>query len=373
MGWSLRIGTLFGTEVRVHATFALLILWIALAALMAGGPAAALVNVGFVLALFLCVLAHEFGHVLTARHFGISTPDITLLPIGGMARLERMPEAPGQEIAVALAGPAVNVVIWAALTLGLGAEARLDSLAAIDDPAAGFWARLASVNLFLALFNLLPAFPMDGGRVLRAALAAVTERPRATRIAARTGQGLAFVLGLAGLMAGNPLLVLIGVFVFIAAGAENADVALQEAARDLLARDAMITRFEALAPDDSLEAAAAALIRTTQHEFPVLDPQRQPLGILTRQALFAALRGSGGGAGGGAGGQVSDVMTPGLPVVGLRAPLMQALAPLRAAAPAVGVLDADGRLLGYITAENIGEMMILRTGASRPAARHERT
>src|SRR6056297_3833469 len=136
MSWSFSIGTLLGSELRVHATFLLLLAWIGTAAWVSGGPAAALVNVAFVLALFACVVAHEFGHALMARRYGVHTPDITLLPIGGMARLERMPEDPGQEIAVALAGPAVNVAIWA-LLIGLGAETDMEALATLEDPAAG--------------------------------------------------------------------------------------------------------------------------------------------------------------------------------------------------------------------------------------------
>jgi Zn-dependent protease len=128
------------------------------------GLTAALVNIAFVLALFACVVAHEFGHALMARRYGVRTPDITLLPIGGMARLEKIPEAPAQEIAVALAGPAVNIVIWAALTLLFGANDSLSTLGAIDDTGEGFVARLAAINLFLAIFNMIPAFPMDGGR-----------------------------------------------------------------------------------------------------------------------------------------------------------------------------------------------------------------
>lgn len=356
MGWSLRVGALFGTEIRLHATFALLILWIGLSALIGGGATAAAVNVAFVLALFLCVLAHEFGHVLMARRYGIVTPDITLLPIGGMARMERMPERPAQEIAVALAGPAVNVAIWAILMLIPGIEAGMDRLTALDDAAAGFWERLAAVNLFLAVFNLLPAFPMDGGRVLRAALATGMDRPRATRIAARAGQAMAFIFGLAGLMAGNPVLMLIGVFVFVAAGAENADVALQDMARHLRARDAMITRFEALAPDDSLEAAAAALIRTTQHEFPVLDADGRLLGVLTRGAIFAAIADPAQ-----AHAPVSGAMMRNVATVGLAAPLAEVLSALHGdGPPAVAVADRAGRLLGYVTRENIGELMVLR-------------
>ena len=166
MSWSFPIGRLFGSELRVHATFFLLLVWIGTVSWMAEGTLAAIMSLLFIIALFACVVAHEFGHALMARRFGIRTPDITLLPIGGMARLERMPEEPRQEIAVAIAGPAVNVAIWALLTVFLGARTDMSTLQTLDDPAAGFLARLATVNLLLVLFNLIPAFPMDGGRVL---------------------------------------------------------------------------------------------------------------------------------------------------------------------------------------------------------------
>lgn len=358
MGWSFPIGRLLGSELRVHATFLLLIAWIAAAAWAQGGATAAVANVGFVLALFACVLAHEFGHALMARRFGIRTPDITLLPIGGLARLERLPEEPAREVLVALAGPAVNVVIWAVLVGVLGAGSGLDGLAAVQNPQTGFLERLAAINLFLAAFNLLPAFPMDGGRVLRALLASRMPRARATRIAATAGQILAFGFALLGLGSGNLMLLLIAVFVWFAADAESADVSLREAARSLRAREAMITAFEALAPTDTLDAAAQALIRTTQHEFPVLTGDGRLAGFLTRQALFAAV------AAGNRGAPVASAMTGGIPQVPLDARLEVALDAMQAAAaPAVAVTDPAGRVLGYITPENLGELMLLRRAA----------
>jgi len=356
MSWSFPIGRLFGSDVRVHATFFLLLAWIAAAAWIAGGAASAAANLLFVLALFACVLAHEFGHALMARRYGIATPDITLLPIGGLARLERMPERPGQEIAVALAGPAVNVVIWAVLTLVLGAETSIAGLTGIEDPDQGFLARLAAVNLFLVLFNMIPAFPMDGGRVLRAALSLVLPRVTATRVAAMAGQALAFGFGFLGLTAGNPVLVLIGVFVFLAAAAESGDVALRETARNLAARDAMITAFETLAPGDSMDAAAAALIRTTQGEFPVVDPaDGRLIGFVTRGAILSAFAGEGTRV------PVSGAVQP-VPSVRLTAPLTEALDALSdGGRPAVAVTDRAGVFLGYITRENIGELMVIRS------------
>lgn len=354
MTWSFPIGRLFGSELRVHATFFLLLLWIGVAAYAAGGMEAALYNLLFILALFGCVVAHEFGHALMARRYGIATPDITLLPIGGMARLERMPEKPSQEVAVALAGPAVNVVIWAILVVVFRAETQVEALINIEDPAEGFLGRLAMVNLFLVAFNMLPAFPMDGGRVFRALLATRMSRVRATRVAATAGQTLAFLFGFLGLFGGNPLLLLIAVFVFIAASAESADVAMRDLARHMSVRDAMITRFESLREDSTLDDAAHALIRTTQHEFPVLDPAGHLAGFLTRRTLYAALEE------GNRMRRVGTVMTQDVPQVGLSDPLETVLdAMYREGAPAVGVVGPSGHMIGYITAENLGELMVV--------------
>ncbi len=360
MTWSFSVGRILGTEIRIHATFFLLLLWIAVGTYLAGGASRAVSNLIFVLALFACVLAHEFGHILMARRYGIATPDVTLLPIGGMARLERIPERPLQEIAVALAGPAVNVAIWLILTLALGAETRMARLENIDDPAQGFLARLAAVNLFLVLFNMIPAFPMDGGRVFRAAIALWVGRVQATRIAAIAGQGLAFLFGLVGLISGNPFLLLIAVFVFIAASSENSDVAMRELARNMKAREAMITAYEALAPYDSVQAAASALTRTTQHEFPVLEPDGRVVGFLDRNTIFAALHAEGPKP------DVSALMATDFPSVTLTAPLQSALDQLfRTKSPAVAVTDRAGHMIGYITRENIGELMVVAGQTSR--------
>lgn len=354
MSWSFSIGRLFGTEIRIHATFFLLLAWIGVSAFRDGGVLAASQSLTFILVLFACVVAHEFGHILMARRFGIKTPDITLLPIGGMARLERIPENPKQEIAVALAGPAVNVVIWLVLTVLIGAESQLQNLENIIDPTQSFWGRLAAVNLFLVLFNMLPAFPMDGGRVFRAALALKIDRVRATRVAASTGQVLAFLFGFLGLSTANPMLILIGVFVFMAATSENSQVAMHDVAHNLFARDAMITSFETLAPGDSAQTAANTLIRTTQHEFPVCGVDGKVIGFLDRNAIFAAITHEGETR------LVETMLVPDTPVAKLTAPLQSVLDQLfQANTPAVAVTDTNGVLLGYITRENIGELMVV--------------
>jgi stage IV sporulation protein FB len=358
MAWSFTIARIFGSEVRIHVTFFLLLLWIGVAHYQQGGMPAAIQGVVFILALFACVVAHEFGHALMARRYGIRTPDITLLPIGGLARLERMPEKPLQEIAVALAGPAVNVVIAAVLILVLGASVDADALQALENPTISFLARLATVNVFLVVFNLIPAFPMDGGRVLRAVLAMRYSRVHATQIAARIGQGLAFFFGFLGLM-GNPILIFIAIFVYLAATAEAQQTGLQDVARNIGVRDAMITHYEALGPQATIGDAADALLHTTQHEFPVIDGGGHLRGMLTRNAMIEALSVTGPGT------PVLDAMTVNIPLIGLNSRLEKALQAMQAAnAPAIAVVDADQRLVGYISPENIGELMMIRSATA---------
>lgn len=354
MTWSFSLGRLLGSELRVHVTFFLLLAWIGFAAYNNGGWPAAVENLLFVLLLFACVVAHEFGHALMARRYGIKTPDITLLPIGGLARLERMPDKPMQEVWVALAGPAVNIVIWLVLVV-LGASAPFETITQIDSPNAGFLNRLAYINLLLAAFNMIPAFPMDGGRVFRALLCLRMDRFKATRVAALGGQVVAVGLGFLGLSSGNPILVLIAVFVFIAANAESQDVALRSVARRVLARDAMITEFHALSPDDTLSTAAQAVIHTTQHEFPVLDAEGLLLGFVTRDRLFTALAGDHPRSD-----PATSIMVTDIPQVALTAGLETVLKGLHKGAPAIAVLSRTGCMVGYITRENIGELMVIR-------------
>ena len=358
MSWSFSIGRLFGSELRVHATFFLLLAWIGTAAWLSDGPSAALISVIFILSLFGCVVAHEYGHALAARRYGVRTPDITLLPIGGMARLEKIPQDPRQEIAVALAGPAVNVAIWAVLTVVLGVDGHLATLAEIDDAGVGFLERLAAVNLFLAVFNMIPAFPMDGGRVLRALLAIQLGRVRATQIAASAGQFIAFLFGYLGLTSGNPLLLLIAVFVFLAATAESSHVQLHDLARGYQARDAMITAYETLAPDAQLNTAATALLRTTQSEFPVVDADGRMVGFLTKAAIVEAARTDRMTA------PVTSAMLKDVPSVKLDDPLETTMEHLqRPEVPSVAITDKGGHFLGYVSRENLGEWALLQKTA----------
>ena len=288
MKWSTRIGTFAGISVYVHTTFLMLIAWVAFAHWQTEHSVSAAVGgVSFVLALFGCVVLHEFGHALTARRFGIKTRDITLLPIGGLARLERMPDDPKQELWVALAGPAVNVVIAVALFVVLQVTGTFAPLSTLSVTGGSFLERLMIVNVFLVAFNMLPAFPMDGGRVLRALLAIRLDYTRATQLAANVGQGMALVFGLIGLFI-NPFLIFVALFVWIGAGQEAAMTQMKSALGGIPLERAMITDFRTLAPDDSLARAVELLLAGTQQDFPIVDAGAV-VGILTRRDLLTAL------------------------------------------------------------------------------------
>ena len=221
MRWSFKVASVAGTEVRIHLTFLLFVAWIGFSYYQVEGLPGAVQGVLFILSLFACVLLHEFGHAFAARGFGIATPDITLLPIGGVARLARIPDKPWQELVVAVAGPLVNVVIAAALIFVVHRSAELEHLQYLESPRVELLSKLASVNVMLVLFNLIPAFPMDGGRILRALLAMAMPYSQATQVAAWIGQGLAVVFAIFGLF-GNPLLIFIAFFIFAGAQQEAA-------------------------------------------------------------------------------------------------------------------------------------------------------
>jgi Zn-dependent protease/CBS domain-containing protein len=352
MGWSFPIGSVMGTMIRVHVTFLLLLAWIGGSAWIAGGAQAALESVIFILLLFACVVLHELGHVLAARRYGVRTPDITLLPIGGVARLERIPEKPSQEFVIAIAGPAVNVVIAAILLVILGGFLPPESLD-LDNPGVNLLARLAGANIFLVVFNLIPAFPMDGGRVLRAALAHWLGYARGTRIAATIGQVLAFGLGFLGLF-GNPLLLFIALFVYLGATAEAYAAQMREVSRGLLARDAMVSRFESLTPASRIEDAVGQLLSTSQHEFPIVDGAGKMRGLITRDDIIRGLREKGAET------SVLEILRTDIPSVGETQSLREAMVQIQQQGKAaVAVVNGEGRLTGLITPENIGELMMV--------------
>ena len=351
MHWSFAIGTVKGTVVRIHFTFLLFLAWIVLAANAAGGTRAALSAGLFFILLFASVLLHEFGHIFVGRRFGVRTPTVTLLPIGGVALMERIPEEPRQELLISLAGPAVNLVIGGALVLALGGLPAHPDME-LSNLGQAFWTHLAFANLALALFNLLPAFPMDGGRALRALLAARLGYARGTKAAAAVGQLLAVLLGLFGIASGNFILALIAIFVFLGAGAEAAGARLRGASLGALASDLMITRFETLRPDEPVERAGQALIQTHQREFLVVDGLGGLQGVLTKDQIAAAIRkGPPDAAIGGVMGREVPAVSP----LHLADHVVQLL---QGGAPAVAVVDG-GELIGMITLDNVMEYILL--------------
>ena len=358
-GWSWKLCRVAGIDVYLHVTFLMLLTWVGVSHyLQRHDVADAGAGVVFILAIFAIVVLHELGHALTARHYGIRTRDITLLPIGGVARLERMPDDPKQELLVALAGPAVNVGL-AALLAGLGTPTAWYD---VQWPGGDFLSKLLWVNVTLAVFNLIPAFPMDGGRALRALLAMRMDYVRATKIAARIGQGLALVFGFVGLFS-NPFLVFIALFVWMGAASEASAALTRSVLGGIPVSQVMITRFETLAPTDTLQRALAYVLEGFQHDFPVVDAGRV-VGVLSRADLVKALTTSGADT------RVAAAMTSRFASAVPSEMLEGAIQRLQASGcPALAVIG-DRQLVGLLTMENVGEFIMvhsaLRANVTRP-------
>lgn len=363
--WSLRLGEVAGIGVYVHATFMMLLAFVAVTELANGRGIRAMVSgVLLVIAVFAIVVLHELGHALTAKHFGIRTRDITLLPIGGVARLERMPEKPSQELLVAVAGPAVNVLLAGILFAIIMVRGSLAGLEAAEAPGGSLVERLLWINVSLALFNLLPAFPMDGGRALRAALALRMDYVRATEIAARLGQGMALLFGAFGLFH-NPMLMFIALFVWMGAQQEASMVGMKRALSGIPIGSAMITEFRTLDPDDRLEQAAALIVAGFQPDFPVVDGGRV-VGILTRSDVVRGLSERGPLA------PVGLAMRSDFITADPREMLETALPRLESAGSRTIIVLRDGNVVGLVNSETIGEFVMMKTALGKargPSAR----
>jgi Zn-dependent protease len=354
MKWQWKLGTFAGIDVFIHATFLLLIGWVGLSHWIENQTwSSVLSGIGFILALFMCVVLHEYGHALTARKFGIKTRDITLYPIGGVARLERMPEKPMEELWVALMGPAVNVVIAAILFAVLYLTGSLVPFSDLTVASGNFLERLMTVNISLVLFNLIPAFPMDGGRVLRALLAMRMDYVRATQVAASIGQGMALLFGLVGLF-GNAALLFIAFFVWIGASQEASAVQFKNVIGGIPVGRAMLTDYKSLSPRDSLSRMAQLILAGSQHDFPVVDDNGHVAGVVTRDDFLAALTQHGQNI------AVSAVMRGNPPEVDSYDMVELALTKIQESGfPSLPVTHA-GQLVGIVTAENITEYLMIR-------------
>jgi stage IV sporulation protein FB len=345
--WSLQVARVAGIPIRLHFTFLLFLVYIG----ASGQAGSAPIRVGFAVAAFTCVVLHELGHSLVALRYGIPVADITLYPIGGLARIEKRP-TPKQEFWIALAGPAVNFVIaliaWAVLGF------RTDFGATRTGSPELFLTMLLGINMALFLFNLVPAFPMDGGRVLRALLASSMPPERATAIAAGIGQFLAILLGMYALIGhGNILYLFIALFVYIGAGQEATYTQQASVLDGATVSQAMITDVRTLPMNSTLKEAADVLLATSQHDFPVMlgeDVQ----GLLTRNGLLRGLAEQGPGA------YVAGIMNRAYLVATPDDDLANLLQRMQEASQPVLVLGGTGRLLGMVTGENLAEFFAVR-------------
>ena len=355
MKWQWKLGTFAGIDVFVHATFLILIGWIGYSHWLQYGTIAKVVEgILFILALFLSVVLHEYGHALTARRYGIKTRDITLYPIGGVARLERMPDKPIEELWVALMGPAVNVVIAALLFVYLYLTGGLADLTELTVASGSFLTRLMLVNISLVIFNLLPAFPMDGGRVLRALLAMRMDYVRATQVAASIGQGMAILFGLFGLF-NNPFLLFIAFFVWIGASQEASMVQMRNSISGIPVTRAMLTDFKTLSPRDTLTQVVGLLLAGSQHDFPVVDASGNVIGILERDTFIRALSEKGQSV------PVVDVMRPNVPSVDSHEMVEAVLMRLQESGAKTLPVVHGGRFVGLVNSENITEFLMIRS------------
>jgi len=354
MKWQWKLGRFAGIDVYVHATFLLLIGWVGYGYWSKFQDwSKVLIGILFILALFVCVVLHEYGHALTARKYGIKTRDITLYPIGGVARLERMPDRPIEELWVALAGPAVNIVIAGILFLYLVLTNNLSPITSMSLTGGSLLERLMTVNVFLAVFNLIPAFPMDGGRVLRALLALKLEYVQATQIAATIGQGIALLFGFIGLFT-NSFLLFIALFVWIGAAQEASTVQVRHSLGGIPITRAMQTDFQTLVPSDTLARVVELILAGSQQDFPVMENGRV-IGILDRDTFISALSKNGQNT------PVSEVMHRNVPEIDSHDMVEMALTRLQeSGSKTLPVMHGD-RLVGLITSENITEFLMIRS------------
>ncbi|RPI02241.1 MAG: site-2 protease family protein [Calditrichaeota bacterium] len=358
MKWSLKIAQFKGIPVYIHATFLLLIFWIAASHWIESKSISVMLQgVFFVLLIFLCVVLHEFGHALTAARYNIRTRDIVLLPIGGVASLEKMPDKPKEELWVAIAGPLVNIVIAIVLFVILMLFQQWQPLSSLSTTSGSILERLLLINVFLAVFNLLPAFPMDGGRILRALLAMRLDHVKATQIAASIGQGMALLFGLLGIF-GNPMLLFIAFFVWIGAAQEAQMAKVKFVFDGIPVRSAMMTSYQSLRPNDQLERAVQLILAGSQQDFPVIE-DGNVVGILERKKLMDGLARFGNDA------QVNVVMDTYFLTAEITETLQNVMARLQSCRCKIMPVLRNGKLVGLLTMENIVEFLMIHAALKK--------
>ena len=351
---SLFIGKIAGIKIFLHWTFPIIIFWIIFSNLSRGLNAEQVTwSVVFILALFVCVTLHELGHALAAKRYHIKTKDITLLPIGGVARLEKMPEKPMQELIVALAGPAVNFVIVILLFIFLRLTKLPTDFSIITHVSAdNFLLSLAIINLWLAVFNLIPAFPMDGGRVLRALLSLRINRILATKIAASIGQTIAVIFVFLGFF-GNPFLIFIGLFIFLGALAEYEQVKTGSALKGHTIEEITMKDIPVLEREDTIGFAVEKLLNGQAKNFLIMDGDR-PYGTLGRDGIIKALQEHTKDASV----EVAAEKNPGS--IEATEPIDNALLMMQQYKYAMLIVTKNNQLYGVVDMENILEYIMIR-------------
>lgn len=368
MGNSLKIARIWGVDIQVHWSFILILFYGAFlfgrnASNLAAG---AIYGVVVILLLFVCVVLHEFGHAIMAKYFGVNVPHITLLPIGGVAQLERMPRKPMQEFLIAIAGPAVNFALAAVLlpaallvvSMSIGTGSMWALISALMRTAqsmsvGGLLLTLAGTNLLLGIFNLLPAFPMDGGRILRALLALRLRYVPATRIAVLIGRGMAILFAIWGISGGGIFLLLVAFFVYVGGRGELEAVQSRYVLKDFSARQAVNKDAHVLYTSEPISRAVDYIMTTYQGDFPVHDLGNNLVGVLTRPRLVATLRGQGQD------GRIVDVMIPRarVPVTGGDTTLADVWEQMLEAGSRVIIVQDQDQFLGLITLDDISELI----------------
>jgi Zn-dependent protease/predicted transcriptional regulator len=356
----LKIGRVSGIKIEVHWTFTLLLIWVAFLEIQKGSDLnRILLNEALILVLFVCVILHELGHALTAKKFGVKTKNILLLPIGGVATLEKMPEKPAQELWIALAGPAVNVVIAILLLLVVPVRSyfNFDSIVLeemlYEPTLQNFLFYLFIANVMLVVFNLIPAFPMDGGRVLRALLSFKLGRVTATDIAASIGQGLAFIFFVLGLFF-NPFLILIALFIFFGAYGENQMVKQGDLLKGYLVKEATLTNITRLKPDNDLQEVIDILLAGTEKDFVVIENQKI-IGILTQKDIIKNVKTPSV--------LVGDIMQKKFKTVDVSMEIMKVLQMIGKEKNNFYPVVENGQLVGAIDTTNISEFILLKTAS----------
>ena len=360
MTWSIKLLKIKGIDIKVHLTFVLILIWAAYRWSVSTGEGVqgALFGIVATLLLFLSVTLHELGHSFQALKYGVKVRDITLMPMGGLARMEEIPEDPNKELRISLAGPLVNFGI-ALLLIGIGALLDARALLPLNELYAslgsvswsGLLAYLTTANLLLGLFNLIPAFPMDGGRVLRALLAKKMDHAKATRIASQVGQGFALLMGLWGFMSGSWTLVIIAIFVWMGAGQENQGVQTKHILGEATVGQAMTHSPQVLKVNDSLSKAVELTLSTSQADFPVLEwGSNRVAGLLTQTDLLRGLQSQGAGA------AVRELMQTRITLANPEEPLHAAQQKMLAGRTrAVPVVNSEEELLGLLTTGDVNE------------------